>query len=68
MSTETKESKVKPNDTTTVFGTGKVPFMPLGKSYKVHKIAAEKLIEAGKAAKTKAEAEAVNAELPKAKK
>lgn len=42
------EQKIKPNDTVTIYGTGKM-FMKPGQPYKVHKIQAEKLISKGAA-------------------
>lgn len=63
---ESKEVKVKARDMVDVYGTGKSKFLALGVKTNVHKVAAEKLIEAGKAAKTKADAEAIAAKLPKA--
>lgn len=65
---ESKETKVKPRDMVDVYGTGKSKFMPVGVKYNVHKLAGEKLIESGKAAKSKAEAEAIAAKASTAKK
>jgi hypothetical protein len=49
------EEKVKRGDMVTVYGTGS-SFMKAGKAFKIHKIAAEKLISKGAASKEKVEA------------
>ncbi len=40
---------VKKGDVVTVVGTGTSKFLPYGKETKVHRVQADKLIEAGKA-------------------
>jgi hypothetical protein len=60
--------KVSPRDFITVYGTGKSRFLAKGKEEKVHRVAGEKLIEQGKAAKTKAEAESFKLKEPEAPK
>lgn len=47
-----KEKAVKPHDLVTVYGTGE-SFMGAGTEYKVHKVAAEKLIAKGAATEEK---------------
>ncbi len=47
--TEGKEQLVRKEDVVTIYGTGE-GFMEAGKAYSnIHKLAAEKLVEAGKA-------------------
>lgn len=49
------KEKVKPNDKIKVYGTGKLPSMPAGKEYEVHRIHGENLISKGAASKDKPE-------------
>lgn len=46
------QTKVKSKDLKTVYGTGKAKFLENGKPYKVHALAAEKLIKKGVATDT----------------
>lgn len=46
-----KDEKVYPHDVVTVVATGNAQYMVKGSEYVLHKIAAQKLIDAGKAVK-----------------
>lgn len=53
----TNDKKVKPNETTTVWGTGTSKHIPKGKEITVHVEAANTLIAQGRASATQIEAE-----------
>lgn len=57
-----KAKKVKPRDLVIVAGTGKSKFLEKGKEVRVHKVAAEKLIKKGFAAKVADKAKPANDE------